>query len=111
MLHHGSQCRTFVGFALSHVHEQEGKDDSTAPTTGDKFDIHFQALCSAVEQEKIEKVRSILENQTHVNVNGVNGDGFTLLDLAFMTGNQALLNLVVHHGGKEGAFFPSPEVC
>ena len=46
----------------------------------------FQALCSAVEQEKLEKVRSILENQTHVNVNGVNGDGFTLLDLAFMTG-------------------------
>ena len=72
--------------------------------------VFFQALCSAVEQEKIEKVRSILENQTHVNVNGVNGDGFTLLDLAFMTGNQSLLNLVVHHGGKEGAFFPSPEV-
>ena len=38
-----------------------------------------QALCSAVEQEKLEKVRSILESQTHVNVNGVNGDGFTLL--------------------------------
>ena len=49
---------------------------------------YFQALCSAVEQEKLEKVRSILEHQTHVNVNGVNGDGFTLLDLAFMTGNQ-----------------------
>ena len=75
----------------------------------DKFDIHFQALCSAVEQEKFEKARSILENQTHVNVNGVNADGFTLLDLAFMTGNQALLNLVVTHGGKEGAFFPSSE--
>jgi hypothetical protein len=26
-----------------------------------------------------------------------------------MTGNQALLGLVVHHGGKEGAFFPSAE--
>ena len=76
---------------------------------GDKFDIHFQALCSAVEQEKFEKARSILENQTHVNVNGVNADGFTLLDLAFMTGNQAMLNLVVTHGGKEGAFFPSAE--
>jgi hypothetical protein len=31
------------------------------------------------------------------------------LDLAFMTGNQALVGLVVHHGGKEGAFFPSAE--
>ena len=68
-----------------------------------------QALCSAVEQEKCEKARAILENQTHVNVNGVNGDGFTLLDLAFMTGNPAMLSLVVTHGGKEGAFFPSPE--
>ena len=75
----------------------------------DKFDIHFQALCSAVEQEKFEKARSIFENQTHVNVNGVNADGFTLLDLAFMTGNQSMLNLVVTHGGKEGAFFPSSE--
>ena len=79
------------------------------PGNADKFDIHFQALCSAVEQEKFEKARSILENQTHVNVNGVNGDGFTLLDLAFMTGNQSVLNLVVTHGGKEGAFFPSSE--
>jgi hypothetical protein len=26
-----------------------------------------------------------------------------------MTGNQPLLGLVVHHGGKEGAFFPSAE--
>ena len=26
-----------------------------------------------------------------------------------MTGNQALVGLVVHHGGKEGAFFPSAE--
>ena len=65
----------------------------------------MQALCSAVEQEKVEKARSILEHQTHVNVNGVNGDGFTLLDLAFMTGNQSVLNLVVTHGGKEGAFY------
>ena len=81
-----------------------------SPTAGaDKFDIHFQALCSAVEQEKFEKARSILESQTHVNVNGVNADGFTLLDLAFMTGNQSMLNLVVTHGGKEGAFFPSSE--
>ncbi len=40
-----------------------------------------QALCSAVEQERLEKVRSILETQTHVNVNGVNGDGFTLLGI------------------------------
>jgi len=84
------------------------KDGGSSPGS-DKFDIHFQALCSAVEQERLEKVRSILEHQTHVNVNGVNGDGFTLLDLAFMTGNQHVLNLVVHHGGKEGAFFPSPE--
>ena len=81
----------------------------SAAAGADKFDIHFQALCSAVEQEKFEKARSILENQTHVNVNGINGDGFTLLDLAFMTGNPALLQLIVTHGGKEGAFFPSPE--
>jgi len=89
--------------------ERRREVGSTGAAGTDKFDIHFQALCSAVEQEKIDKARSILENQTHVNVNGVNGDGFTLLDLAFMTGNQSVLSLVVTHGGKEGAFFPSPE--
>ena len=50
-----------------------------------------------MEQEKLEKARSILENQTHVNVNGVIGDKFTLLDLAFMTRSQAVLSLVLTH--------------
>ena len=103
---------------MSQIQDSERKRDlgggshathSPGAGSADKFDIHFQALCSAVEQEKFEKARSILENQTHVNVNGVNADGFTLLDLAFMTGNQTMLNLVVTHGGKEGAFFPSSE--
>ena len=56
---------------------------TNASPGSDKFDIHFQviasaafrhiiyihvqALCSAVEQEKVEKARSILEHQTHVN--------------------------------------------
>ena len=78
---------------MSQIQDSERKRDlgggshathSPGAGSADKFDIHFQALCSAVEQEKFEKARSILENQTHVNVNGVNADGFTLLDLAFM---------------------------
>jgi hypothetical protein len=60
-----------------------------------------QALCSAVEQERLEKVRSILETQTHVNVNGVNGDGFTLLGMT-----AGVVNFVeqIFHIGNRAVF-------
>ena len=46
-----------------------------------EIDIHFQALCNAVEHEKLEKAKSILEQHPDLRLDGINGDGFTPLDL------------------------------
>ena len=43
--------------------------------------IAFQALCNAVEHEKFEKAKSILEQHAHLRLDGINSDGFTPLDL------------------------------
>ena len=58
---------------MAHIQDSVDRKRDLAGSGGnsgnaDKFDIHFQALCSAVEQEKFEKARSILENQTHLRV-------------------------------------------
>jgi hypothetical protein len=41
----------------------------------------LQALCNAVEHEKLEKAKSILEQHPDLRLDGINGDGFTPLDL------------------------------
>ena len=43
--------------------------------------IPFQALCNAVEHEKFEKAKSILEQHPDLRLDGINSDGFTPLDL------------------------------
>merc|ERR1711963_350226 len=60
-------------------------------------DIHFSALCNAIEHEKLEKARAILETHPSLLLDQSNNDGFTPLDLAFMTGNQEILKLLINH--------------
>ena len=64
-------------------------------------DIHFSALCNAIEHEKCEKARAILETHPALLLDQNNNDGFTPLDLAFMTGNQEILKLLIHHRHDE----------
>ena len=60
-------------------------------------DIHFSALCNAIEHEKLEKAKAILETHPSLQLDQPNNDGFTPLDLAFMTGNQDMLRLLMSH--------------
>ena len=60
-------------------------------------DIHFSALCNAIEHEKLEKAKAILETHPSLMLDVANNDGFTPLDLAFMTGNQDMLRLLINH--------------
>ena len=60
-------------------------------------DIHFQALCNAVENEKIEKIRSILEHNPNLNTTSINADKLSPLDIAFMLGNVDILNMLMEH--------------
>ena len=68
-------------------------------TTGP--DIHFTALCNAIEHEKLEKARAILETHPSLHLDVANNDGFTPLDLAFMTGNNDILKLLISHRPEE----------
>ena len=60
-------------------------------------DIHFQALCNAVENEKVDKIRSILDHNPHLDVTERNSDKLTPLDIAFMLANQEILGILVRH--------------
>ena len=60
-------------------------------------DIHFQALCNAVENEKIEKIRSILEHNPNLSTTSLNADKFSPMDIAFMFGNIDIFNMLMEH--------------
>ena len=64
-------------------------------------DIHFTALCNAIEHEKLEKAKAILETHPALQLDHANNDGFTPLDLAFMTGNQDILKTLISHRLEE----------
>ena len=66
-------------------------------TSSSGSDIHFSALCNAIEHEKLEKAKAILETHPSLLLDVANNDGFTPLDLAFMTGNQDMLRLLINH--------------
>ena len=53
------------------------------------------------------RIRQSKMKRTRIRNFGSKNRIFSLTNTADVC--QALLNLVVHHGGKEGAFFPSPE--
>ena len=66
-------------------------------------DIHFQALCNAVENEKIEKIRSIMEHNPNLNTTALNADKLSPMDIAFMLGNVDILNMLMEHQQLRGA--------
>lgn len=70
---------------------------ATASSAVSGVDIHFQALCNAVENEKIEKVGSILDHNPDLDVARRNADDFTPLDLAFMLSNLEMLAVLMDH--------------
>ncbi|XP_076334282.1 ankyrin repeat and fibronectin type-III domain-containing protein 1-like isoform X2 [Tachypleus tridentatus] len=73
-----------------------------------KFNIDLQALFVAVEQEHVERARSILVT-TDVDVNSINGDGFNTLDIAVMTNCVSMVKMLQYHGGKESKLFSTKE--
>ncbi|KAH6943736.1 hypothetical protein HPB50_026087 [Hyalomma asiaticum] len=73
-----------------------------------KFNIDLQALFAAVEHHHIERARSILET-SDVDVNSVNTDGFTALDVAVLTGEASLARLLQSRGASESPRFPTSE--
>ncbi|XP_063981547.1 uncharacterized protein Wake isoform X2 [Diachasmimorpha longicaudata] len=66
------------------------------------------ALFTAIEQDQLDKVKTILES-ADIDVNSVNSDGLTPLDVAVLDNNKSLIKMLVAYGAKEGNQFKSPE--
>ncbi|XP_020799728.1 uncharacterized protein LOC110177371 isoform X2 [Drosophila serrata] len=66
--------------------------------------IHLHALFSAVEHGHLEKARTILES-TDVDVNSINNDGLSALDLAVLSNNRSMTRMLLQHGAIEGSQF------
>lgn len=69
------------------------------------YPIHsslFAALFSAVEHGHLEKARTILES-TDVDVNSLNNDGLTPLDVAVLSNNRSMTKMLLQQGAIENA--------
>ncbi|XP_064477839.1 ankyrin repeat and fibronectin type-III domain-containing protein 1-like isoform X2 [Ornithodoros turicata] len=85
-----------------------GKSERKKLEKLNKFNIDLQALFAAVEHHHVDRARSILES-TNIDVNSVNTDGFTALDVAVMTGEASLVRLLQNYGAREGPRWTSAE--
>ncbi|XP_077490006.1 ankyrin repeat and fibronectin type III domain containing protein wide awake isoform X2 [Amblyomma americanum] len=79
-----------------------------SPSVPSRLAKGVPALFAAVEHHHIERARSILES-SDVDVNSVNTDGFTALDVAVLTGEASLARLLQSRGASESPRFPTPE--
>ncbi|KYM92302.1 Ankyrin repeat and fibronectin type-III domain-containing protein 1 [Atta colombica] len=78
------------------------------PLSAQSLNIHLHALFAAVEHGHLDKARTILES-TDVNINSVNSDGLSPLDVAVLSNNRPLAKMLVAFGAQEGNQFKSPE--
>ncbi|XP_053661268.1 uncharacterized protein LOC128710247 [Anopheles marshallii] len=67
-----------------------------------QINIHLHALFSAVEHGHLEKARTILES-TDVDVNSLNSDGLTPLDVAVLSNNRSMTKMLLQQGALENA--------
>ncbi|KAL1116244.1 hypothetical protein AAG570_005739 [Ranatra chinensis] len=70
--------------------------------------VNVSALFAAVEHCHVEKAKTILES-TDVDVNGINSDGLSPLDVAVLNNNRPLIKMLLSFGAQEGNQFSSGE--
>nr|CAD7431543.1 unnamed protein product [Timema monikensis] len=81
-----------------------------------RINIHLHALFAAVEHGHVDRARTILES-TDVDVNSVNSDGLSPLDMAVLNNNRQLAKMLVAFGAQEGNQsvtnkpMPGPHTC
>ncbi|XP_074648246.1 ankyrin repeat and fibronectin type-III domain-containing protein 1-like isoform X2 [Tubulanus polymorphus] len=89
-------------------------DDAAANQKTDKrrtdkrLTADLQALFDAVEHQDLEQVQILLGN--NIEINSLNSDDFTLLDIASMTNNIPIAKLLLRHGAKYNPKFINMEV-
>ncbi|XP_055377283.1 uncharacterized protein LOC129609384 isoform X2 [Condylostylus longicornis] len=73
-----------------------------------QINIHLHALFSAVEHGHLEKAKTILES-TDVDVNSINSDGLSPLDVAVLVNNRSMTKMLLQHGATEISQFKVQE--
>uniref|UniRef100_A0A1A9ZLC6 Ankyrin repeat and fibronectin type-III domain-containing protein 1 n=1 Tax=Glossina pallidipes TaxID=7398 RepID=A0A1A9ZLC6_GLOPL len=66
--------------------------------------LHLHALFSAVEHGHLDKARTILES-TDIDINSINTDGLSALDVAVLSNNRSMTKMLLQHGALEGSQF------
>ncbi|XP_024940813.1 uncharacterized protein LOC107267862 isoform X3 [Cephus cinctus] len=108
---HSRQGMEFLeGFGKKKAHQLDPLTSThIGPLTAQpSLNIHLHALFAAVEHGHLDKARTILES-TDVDVNSVNSDGLSPLDVAVLSNNRPLAKMLVAFGAQEGNQFKSPE--
>ncbi|XP_055848804.1 uncharacterized protein LOC129913874 isoform X7 [Episyrphus balteatus] len=77
---------------------------SPSSTRRNKLTRIINALFSAVEHGHLDKARTILES-TDVDVNSINADGLSPLDVAVLSNNRSMTKMLLQHGAIEGSQF------
>ncbi|XP_073815069.1 ankyrin repeat and fibronectin type III domain containing protein wide awake isoform X4 [Musca autumnalis] len=77
---------------------------SPSSTRRNKLSRIINALFSAVEHGHLDKARTILES-TDVDVNSINTDGLSPLDVAVLSNNRSMTKMLLQHGALEGSQF------
>ncbi|XP_057311242.1 ankyrin repeat and fibronectin type-III domain-containing protein 1-like isoform X3 [Hydractinia symbiolongicarpus] len=70
-------------------------------------DTSITALFDAIERQEVDEVRKMI-NIMEININEVNPDQFTPLDVALMCGETEIATILLNHGGKENPVFLDP---
>ncbi|CAH2106139.1 unnamed protein product [Euphydryas editha] len=94
-----------------HLDKAARRQQKNARAHQDKItqvNIHLQALFAAVEHGYLDKARNILES-TDVDVNSLNPDDLSPLDVAVLASNRQLARMLMEFGAKEGTQFKNPE--
>lgn len=63
----------------------------------------FLALFECVEENQYEQLKALLE-QKQLNINALNNDGFSVLDLAVLLNSRSITKLLLQHGAQTGNF-------
>ncbi|XP_028898759.2 uncharacterized protein LOC105216385 isoform X2 [Zeugodacus cucurbitae] len=82
---------------------------SPSSTRRNKLTRIINALFSAVEHGHLDKARTILES-TDVDVNSINSDGLSALDVAVLSNNRSMTKMLLQHGAIEGTQFSSDTI-
>ncbi|BFZ17311.1 hypothetical protein BsWGS_20349 [Bradybaena similaris] len=69
-----------------------------------KLEKEKRALFDAVEQQDLDLTKAILDSLC-VDINGLNGENMTVLDIAVMTNNIPMAKMLLSKGAKESPLF------